>query len=56
MNGSSPLTNVVSSVMKWFQHPFTTEGSAFDWFLFVGLLIVIAGLWNIILLHLTEDL
>ena len=58
MNGttSSPYSGLVNNVMGWFQHPFQTGGSAFNWFLFVGLLIVISWMWNVILLHLSEDL
>jgi hypothetical protein len=42
--------------MGWFQHPFTESGSAFNWFLFVGLLIVIGWMWHVILLKLTEEI
>lgn len=55
-NGSSPVTGLVNSVMDWFQHPFQTSGSAYNWFLFVGLLIVIGWLWHVILLKLTEEI
>lgn len=54
--GSSPTTDLVNSVMGWFQHPFTESGSAFNWFLFVGLLIVIGWMWHVILLKLTEEI
>lgn len=54
--GSSPITGLVNSVIGWFQHPFQNEGSAYDWFLFVGLLIVISWLWHVILLKLTEEI
>jgi hypothetical protein len=54
--GTNPITNIVTSVMQWLEHPFTQEGSAFNWWLFVGLLIVIGWSWNIILMHLTDDL
>ena len=54
--GSSPVGGLVDSVMKWFQHPFQTGGSAYDWFLFVGLLIVISWLWHVILLKLAEEI
>jgi hypothetical protein len=54
--GGSPVGGLVNSVMGWFQHPFMTSGSAFNWFLFVGLLIVISWLWHVILLKLTEEI
>jgi hypothetical protein len=54
--GGGAGTGLVNNVMQWFQHPFTQQGSAFNWILFVGLLLVAAWMWNVILLHLTEDL
>jgi len=36
----------------WAAHPFSVDMSAQEWFLFMGLLIVIMALWNIILIHL----
>lgn len=50
------ITDTINGITKWFQHPFTQEGSAFNWWLFVGLLVIAAWMWNVILLHLTEDL
>jgi len=38
----------------WAQHPFSVDMTASEWFLFIGLLIVIIGLWNIILFRITD--
>jgi hypothetical protein len=40
----------------WAAHPFSVDMTAMEWFLFVGLLIVIVALWNIILFHITNAL
>lgn len=34
--------------------PFKTEMSALDWFLFIGMILIILILWNIILRHIRE--
>jgi hypothetical protein len=34
--------------------PFSADMTAVEWFLFIGLLIVIIALWNFILYHLTS--
>jgi hypothetical protein len=49
MNGG-----LVSKVTGWLQHPFNKDGSAFNWVLFVGLLVVAAWLWNSVLLTIKE--
>lgn len=38
----------------WAAQPFSTDMSATEWFLFIGLLIVITAMWNVILFHLTR--
>lgn len=42
---------IVPAVINWFAHPFKTEGSALNWVLFVGLLIVAAWFWHHVLMH-----
>lgn len=37
---------------QWAGHPFSVDMTATEWFLFIGLLLVIIALWNIILSHL----
>jgi hypothetical protein len=38
----------------WASKPFSVDMTAGEWFLFIGLLIVIVGLWNIILFRITD--
>lgn len=38
----------------WAARPFAVDMTATEWFLFIGLLIVIVGLWNIILFRITD--
>lgn len=44
-----------ASVSEWFAHPFNSQGSALNWLLFVGLLIIIVWFWHIILLEITRE-
>lgn len=39
---------------NWLHQPFRADMSALDWFLFLGLLIIIMALWRLILVHITE--
>jgi len=47
MNDQS--TGLVPNVVNWFAHPFRTQGSALNWVLFVGLLVVAAWFWTRVL-------
>lgn len=38
----------------WWKQPFSADMPPSHWFLFIGLLIVIIGLWNVLLFHLFE--
>lgn len=46
----------LGSLLAWFQHPFQSQGSALNWVLFVGLLIVAVWFWQVVLLDITETL
>lgn len=37
---------VCNAVKLWLAHPFKPNGSALDWFLFFGLIIIISFLWS----------
>lgn len=50
MSEQTQKNGLLGSVVNWFQHPFASGGSALDWILFVGLLIVAVWFWNHILL------
>lgn len=39
---------MLQQFQMWFQQPFATNQDTWHWFLFIGLLLVIAGLWGII--------
>lgn len=43
-------TGLVSSLGKWYAHPFNADGSALNWLLFVGLVIIVAFLWNLVII------
>lgn len=43
-------------IFDWLAHPFNTTGSALNWVLFVGLLVIAAWFWNHILLTITEEI
>lgn len=47
---------LIPSVIDWFQHPFQSQGSAFTWVLFVGLLVCAAWWWNHILLKIQQEI
>lgn len=46
---------IVGSVTDWWRHPFNSQGSAFSWVLFVGLLIIAAFLWNLVIIDITRE-
>lgn len=39
---------------NWASRPFSVDMTAGEWFLFIGLIIVIIALWNIILFRITD--
>jgi hypothetical protein len=50
MNKNQGTQNgLVMDVINWFAHPFNTSGSAFNWILFVGLLVIAAWMWSRVL-------
>lgn len=46
------MSNFSDEFKKFWAQPFSADMSARDWFLFLGLLIIFVGLWNVILYHL----
>lgn len=40
---------LIPSFMDWLAHPFNSQGSALNWVLFVGLLIIAAWMWSTVL-------
>jgi hypothetical protein len=47
---------VTQMVGNWWRQPFNASGSALQWVLFVGLLIIAAFLWQITLLKITQEI
>ena len=45
---------LLSSTLAWLKQPFSAEGSALSWVLFVGLIIIAAWMWNTVLLRIRE--
>lgn len=56
----SPTPNqnsgILSGTLGWLAHPFNSQGSALNWVLFVGLLIVIIWFWQHVLLMLQNEI
>lgn len=44
----------MNKFIAFFKKPYSDDMSAFDWFLFIGLLILISAGWGVILRHITE--
>jgi hypothetical protein len=47
---------LIGTVNSWWSHPFNSGGSAFNWVMFVGVIIVAVFLWNLVLLDLTKEI
>jgi hypothetical protein len=43
-------------ILDWLAHPFNTTGSALNWVLFVGLLLIAAWFWNHVLMSINADI
>lgn len=48
------LQSIMDDLKQTWQQPFRADMSSTDWFLFVGVLLIIMILWRIILRHITE--
>jgi len=45
---------MLDNLKAWFNSPLNNGISAFQWVLFVGLLIVATGLWKVVFIHIKE--
>ena len=45
---------LIDDLKKTWRQPFSADMSAVDWFLFIGLVLIIMIMWRIILHHITE--
>ena len=48
------MDNFANSVKQWWAQPFNAQGSVVNWFLFLGLLIVLSIAWRTVILFITE--
>jgi hypothetical protein len=46
---------LIGNVVDWWRHPFSSQGSVLTWILFVGLLIIAAGLWQFVIIDITRE-
>lgn len=46
----------LGSIFNWTSHPFQTSGSALNWVLFTGLIIVAIWFWQVVLIDITKEL
>jgi hypothetical protein len=46
---------LIGTINSWWMHPFNTGGSAFNWVMFVGLIVIAVFLWQLILLELARE-
>ena len=49
MNNDDANNGLIHNVLGWLAHPFNTQGSALNWVLWVGLLIVAVWFWTRVL-------
>lgn len=50
------FSNMLDSIGGWLKTPFKSGGSALNWVLFVGLLVVAVWFWQIVLLHIQDEI
>lgn len=43
----------LANAKAWWDHPFKEDGSVIDWFLFLGLILIIAWLWSRVIVRIT---
>jgi hypothetical protein len=55
MNGETKPKGLIQNINSWWMQPFNTKGSAFNWVLFVGLIVIAAFLWQLVLLELARE-
>jgi hypothetical protein len=48
-------SGLITDILTWASHPFASQGSALNWVLFVGLLVIAAWFWNHVLLQITKE-
>lgn len=48
-------TGLIGIINSWWAKPFNSSGSALNWVLFVGLIIIAAFLWQLVLLEFAKE-
>lgn len=47
---------MLANFQAWIKQPFNAEQSAWDWFLFLGFILIAALIWRVLLNHVLEGL
>jgi len=47
---------LIGQINSWWMHPFNSQGSAFTWVMFVGILVIAAFMWQLILLEFAKEI
>lgn len=55
MDESTQNPTLIGQFNNWWAHPFNPGGSAFNWVLFVGLVILAAFLWQLVLIEILRE-
>jgi hypothetical protein len=48
------MSAIWKDIQTWLQQPFDSSGSALNWVLFLGLIILAIGFWNLVLFDLSD--
>ena len=56
MTDDSKSTTLLGRMGDWWRQPFQSGGSAFNWVMFVGLIIIAAFLWQLVLLEFAKEI
>lgn len=48
-------TGFISEIIGWAKKPFNSQGSILNWVLFVGLLLIAAWMWNVVLMKINSE-
>jgi hypothetical protein len=46
---------LIGTINSWWAKPFNSQGSALNWVLFVGILVVAAFLWQLVLIEFARE-
>ena len=50
------FSRMIDGTVAWLKTPFNSRGSALNWLAFVGLLIVAVWFWQVVLLHIQDEI